>query len=594
MYSSFFGFSEKPFEVTPDPKFLYLTPSHQEMLASLVYGIRERRGFIVVSGEVGTGKTTLINAALDRLDDQTEVANLCNTSLSFDQLLEVSLMELGLSEPGEPLPKVESIRRLNDFAIKELTSGGTVVLIVDEAQNLDDLSLENLRLLSNLETRKHKLIQIVLSGQPELDVKLNRPELRQLAQRISVRRCIRPLTEEETYAYIEHRLAVAGAKDSGIFGSNAKKRIYKLSAGFPRKINVLCDNALLIAYGMDKKTVDIDILEEAARDLGWTPLTTDQNNVHPHGVTPVSPPVHERSRFFQVALVAVIALLGGILLARWMPLTTSSSLVQALQDQIQQRDSEVKSLSKDFDDLASHRPPSVSHETGEAKQTGMNLEAAAPNPSSRSTSEETPALPKLVSQINKEEGGKLQARTPPEEHPLSPSVNPNRNLKGTSPFRNFNDRTSNRSPSVSPESGEAKQTGTNSQTAASNPSSQSTSEQTPVLPKLASRVTTDEGGRLPAVTRGEEQPPSPSVNQISLDSARKPGSTNNPLADRSTDLDVTVQKDQTLSGIIFSICGEFNPTILNAVMGENPHILSPNHIYPGQVIRIPKRLGQVD
>jgi general secretion pathway protein A len=501
MYSSFFGLREKPFEVTPDPSFLYLTPRHKEMLASLVYGIKERRGFIVVSGEVGTGKTTLINAALQRLDQQTKVAYICNTALSFDELLEVSLMELGLIQPGVSLSKVQAIHRLNEFTIEQLASGGNVVLIVDEAQNLDNLSLENLRLLSNLETRKHKLIQIILAGQPELDVKLNRPELRQLTQRISVRRSIKPLSEEETYAYIAHRLSVAGAEDSGVFGSKAKKKIYDLSAGFPRKINVLCDNALLIAYGIEKKTVDSDILEEAARDLGWTPLMTDQKNVHSHVLSPVNPTVHKRSRFLQLALVAAIALLGGILLARWMPLSKSSSLVQALQDRIQQRNSEANSPSKDIDDQASHRLPSVSHETREAKQTVMNLQAAAPNLSSQSTSGETPALPKPVS-----------------------------------------------------------------------------------------RVTTEEGRRQPDLLLAENQLPPPSVNPISYASARNPEATDHPLVDRSNNVSVTVQKGETLSGIIVDNYGEFNSTILNIVMKENAHIVSPDYIYPGQVIIIP-RLG---
>jgi general secretion pathway protein A len=271
MYSSFFGFSEKPFEVTPDPKYLYSSPSHQETLASLVYGIKERRGFICLTGEVGTGKTMLIHAALDRLDENTKVAYITNTALTFEQLLAVALEELGIVEPGSTVPKVEGIRLLNEFTVTQLSKGGNVVMIIDEAHNLDADSMENLRLLSNLETRKHKLIQIVLSGQPELDAKLDRPDLRQLAQRISVRRFINSLTEEETYAYMKHRLDVAGYRESDLFKNEARKMVYEYSCGIPRKINILCDNALLIGFALEKREIDGDCVAEAARDLKWEP-----------------------------------------------------------------------------------------------------------------------------------------------------------------------------------------------------------------------------------------------------------------------------------------------------------------------------------
>jgi len=174
MYCTHYKFSEKPFDVTPDPRFLYLTERHRETLASLIYGIRERRGFITVIGEVGTGKTTLLNAALDRLDEKTRVAFIFNTDVTFNEMFSMALYEWGLVKPKEKLSKVNAIQRLNNFAIEQTAKGGNVVLIVDEAQNLDNRVMENLRLLSNIETRRHKLIQIVLSGQPELDTKLGR------------------------------------------------------------------------------------------------------------------------------------------------------------------------------------------------------------------------------------------------------------------------------------------------------------------------------------------------------------------------------------------------------------------------------------
>jgi len=271
MYCKFYHFSEKPFNVTPDPKYLYLNEGYREILASLVYGIRERRGFIALVGEVGTGKTTLIHAALDRLDQTTKVARLFNTDVTFEQMLLMALVDFGVAKPGETLSKPESLHRLNDFAIRQLAKGNNVLLIVDEAQNLDRDTLERLRLLSNLETRKHKLIQIVLSGQPELETKLNDPDLRQLAQRITIRRRIVPLSEKEVYEYIHHRLINADYKGPALFTDGALRLISEYSGGIPRKINILCDNALLIAYGLGKRKINPEVIEEVIKDQGWSP-----------------------------------------------------------------------------------------------------------------------------------------------------------------------------------------------------------------------------------------------------------------------------------------------------------------------------------
>ena len=270
MYCNHYGFSEKPFDVTPDPRFLYLTSHHRETLASLIYGIQERRGFIVVVGEVGTGKTTLLNAALDRLNDNIKVAFIFNTDVTFNEMLSIALYEWGLLKPKEKLSKINAIRRLNNFAIQQLVKGGNVVLIVDEAQHLDNSVMEKLRLLSNLETQKYKLVQIVLSGQPELDTKLAKYELRQFAQRISLRRYIFPLSEKNTYEYIEHRLRFAKPSGRSLFSERALKLIWQYTSGIPRKINILCDNALLIGYGLKKKKIHTAVVREAAEDLKWS------------------------------------------------------------------------------------------------------------------------------------------------------------------------------------------------------------------------------------------------------------------------------------------------------------------------------------
>lgn len=267
MYDEFFGFSEKPFEMTPDPKFLYLTQGHREVLATITYGICERRGVVTIVGEAGTGKTILLNAVLDQLDEKTKVASILITDVDFDEILGTTVFELGLVKPEEHLPKREQIRRLKEFASEQLAGGGNVVLMLEESQKLSQKAIEELCLLSNLETRKHKLVQMVLCGQPKLDHNLSQPQLRGFAQRVNLRRWLQPLTEKETYGYIEHRMAVANLRDPLLFSPTAQQLIWQYSKGVPRRINNLCDNALLIGYGLSKKKIEANVVEEAIRDL---------------------------------------------------------------------------------------------------------------------------------------------------------------------------------------------------------------------------------------------------------------------------------------------------------------------------------------
>lgn len=278
MYRQYYGFSEQPFDITPDPNFLYLSQSYEEALRAIIYGIQNRRGIIVIVGEVGTGKTLLLNTALEWLSKKTKVANVVNFNVSFKDLLVMALADLGLVKAGEKPGKAEALRRLDACAKAQITDGGNVALLVDEAQILDWNFMENLRLLSNMETAKHKLVQIVLSGQPELEAKLDQPELRQLAQRIGIRRYLHPLTESESYEYIRHRLTMAGLKRSSLFSNEAKALIWRFSAGIPRKINILCDNALLIGFQQLCNDIDETIVQKAVNDLRWKapedPVTT--------------------------------------------------------------------------------------------------------------------------------------------------------------------------------------------------------------------------------------------------------------------------------------------------------------------------------
>jgi general secretion pathway protein A len=269
MYCEYYGFSEEPFDITPDPSFLFLTPGHEEILTSIVYGIQGRRGLMAIVGEVGTGKTTILNTALEWLSTKTKVAYVINYDVSFEDLLTMALVKLGLLTADQTITKIDALNRLDVFAQQQLADGGNVAFIVDEAQNLNRRAMENLRLLSNLETPKHKLVQIVLSGQPELEAKLDQPEVRQLTQRISIRRYIDPLKEDETFKYMQHRLEVAGYDGPTIFSQNALRLIWKYTQGIPRKINILCDNALLIGFRKHQKKIHTPIVEKALAELRW-------------------------------------------------------------------------------------------------------------------------------------------------------------------------------------------------------------------------------------------------------------------------------------------------------------------------------------
>ncbi len=264
MYTPYYGFHEKPFALSPDPRFLYLSVSHREVLGHLVYGIEQGEGFMAITGEVGTGKTTLCRTLLRRLGSETEVAFLFNPTLTPLELLKAINGEFGLSTFGDSRPELTDV--LNNFLVEMRSEGRRVLLIIDEAQNLSTETLEQLRLLSNLETETSKLLQIVLLGQPELDQKLAAEDLRQLRQRISVRTHLGPMDEGETIEYVRHRLRVAGA-ERPIFTDRALRAIHHRSGGVPRLINLLCDRALLAGYADQKAQIGRELVARAAAEL---------------------------------------------------------------------------------------------------------------------------------------------------------------------------------------------------------------------------------------------------------------------------------------------------------------------------------------
>src|SRR5579864_5306371 len=266
MYKKFFGLKENPFNVNPDPRYLFLTHNTQEALACLTYGIETRKGFILLTGEVGTGKTTLINKLLEWLHkERVSTAFVFNPRLSVSQFFDFMMADFGI--PCETRQKGQMLLKLNQWLLERYQAGERAVLIVDEAQNLSPQMLEEIRLLTNLETSTEKLLQIVLAGQPELEQKLNQPQLRQLRQRITLRAKTRQLTLEETQGYIQERMRIAGAENPDIFSPEAVAAVHRFARGIPRVTNLLCEHALVSSFVDQKNPVPAEIVEEVARDF---------------------------------------------------------------------------------------------------------------------------------------------------------------------------------------------------------------------------------------------------------------------------------------------------------------------------------------
>lgn len=266
MYKKFFGLRENPFNVNPDPRYLFLTRHTEEALACLTYGVQNRKGFITLTGEVGTGKTTLLNKVLEWLRSQrVATAFVFNSRLNVTQFFDFMLADFGIT--CESRLKSQVLLRLNQWLLERYRAGETAVLIVDEAQNLSPQVLEEIRLLTNLETSTEKLLQIVLSGQPELGLKLNTPELRQLRQRITLRCKTHPLTLEETRGYIEERLRIAGGDRRPLFAPDAVTTVHTYSRGIPRVINLLCEHALISAFVDQRQPIPVETIEEVAREF---------------------------------------------------------------------------------------------------------------------------------------------------------------------------------------------------------------------------------------------------------------------------------------------------------------------------------------
>ncbi len=266
MYESYFGFTEKPFRMTPDSRYFFPSSKHMDALNHMVYAIEERRGFVVITGEIGSGKTTLSRVLFQKLDESTKTAIIRNTHLTAKELVAAVLDEYEI-EYEKGMTKTAMINRLNEFLIDQIREDNNVVLLIDEAQNLKPSVLEEVRMLSNLETETEKLIQIVLMGQPELKDILWLKKLTQLRQRVALYYHLKPLTLEEMNEYIDHRLKVANSSSEAVFTADALERIYEYTDGVPRLVNSVCDRAFLTAFVSETRPIDSNMIDEVAAEL---------------------------------------------------------------------------------------------------------------------------------------------------------------------------------------------------------------------------------------------------------------------------------------------------------------------------------------
>jgi general secretion pathway protein A len=267
MYREYFGLKEKPFSIAPNPHYFYMSEGHREALAHLLYGIRGDGGFVLLTGEVGTGKTTVSRLAIELIPKDLKIAFILNPPSTVEELLAIVCDEFGISYPSDTSGRKSFVTRIHDYLLDVHAGGRRAILIVEEAQNLSTEVLEQIRLLTNLETNEYKLLQIIMIGQPELRDKLAQPELRQLSQRITARYHLGPLSKNEISEYVSFRLSTAGLKHSQLFPPRTLKKLYRLSGGVPRLINAICDRALLGAYVQKQDRVDVKTLTTAAREV---------------------------------------------------------------------------------------------------------------------------------------------------------------------------------------------------------------------------------------------------------------------------------------------------------------------------------------
>jgi len=284
MYEKFYGLAEKPFNILPDPDYLFMSKGHENAFTHLEYAIMENKGFVVVTGEVGSGKTTLINYLISKIQQEVQIGLINQTYVTPTQFIKMVCQDFELSIVG--MDKAEMVDQLHDFLLKQFENRERVILIIDEAQNLTPKTMEELRMLSNLEAEKHHLIQMILVGQPELKLKFQRKDLVQFSQRVTVNCHLNGLSQKEVHQYIRYRLKVGGGNNMELFKKDAVESIYKYSSGIPRLINVLCDSALVYGYADEMKYIGKEVIENVLKERKEGGLFTD---IRQHDILPFNP-----------------------------------------------------------------------------------------------------------------------------------------------------------------------------------------------------------------------------------------------------------------------------------------------------------------
>ncbi len=570
MYCEFYQLSERPFNVTPDPKFLYLNARYREAIASLNYGITQRKGFITLIGEAGTGKTTLLNKLLEDLDPKTKSVFIFNTNVTFEEILEYIFAEFDL--PVHNGKKLYMLQRLNAFLLDELRAGSNVALLIDEAQDLEFSVLEDLRLLSNLETAKEKILQIVLSGQPELGQKLSNPVLRQLRQRIGINCRLLPLSRDEITEYIQYRLQAAGCPDLKLFSRDAEEQIYHFSRGIPRLVNVVCDNALVIGYALGKKRIGADVITEAAADLlsDEPPAEPAKSPAAPAPIVLSSPKpaTRWRSRIAVAFLLAAALTVGAVSIERSVFQKSAEEAANKAAPppklQVIRPGSEPEATGFDptMDRLA-EPPPAVGAETER-----MALDEAAPKPAA-------------------------DAPAPADSKPAAAAGAPVAVVPGDAPQAPKFDAGAELAHSGRAEAAESVPSGAH---AAAMPAERMVPQAVPAVAP-APEANGPSAARNVASVRPAEVPPlpphDPSVEEA-LDSAQEAPAVagmergSQPRLDGMQFAQVQVHGGDSMSGIAMRKYGQATYTILDLLKLANPELKDINLISVGQTIRLPE------
>ena len=584
MYLNFFRLQAKPFNPTPDPEFLYLSPGHKQALGSIIYGVKAKKGFIAITGQVGLGKTTILRSFLAQVD-QTNLRTiyLLNPNLSFSRVLKTLLQELG----QEPIQgdEAEIVEQLHMVLIEEYRKGKTVVLLIDEAQNMPVTTLEQLRMLSNLETPKDKLIQIVLLGQPELDALLDRHELRQVRQRIAVQAMIRPLSKEESLQYIQHRLDRAGGMGNKFFTNSALKLIVQEAKGIPRRLNILCDNALVTAFGYKKSSVTASIVKEVISDLTGRAY-------------------HTPLRWIPLA-AGILALI--LALIWFMPLTDHVSPDTPLSSSVSQLINQDEKSDQDF--------LSEEHEADVSEQQDLTFIEQTRNLLVES-------VPKVLETLQEVAISDQNSNTIPTS--IQPDDDPNNqeqavDLEQSPPVVKPVARAALNKPSDVPVSDEAvaSQTPQNQESHVSEQKegkienseehflienmelTQVESQSSPVLvmdTNAAERNTKKLSKPLDQASIDLVEGQEPHHNQESLPTktvtkeqvpAQIPSRGKSKVGLSTPPITRTVKKGDTLAGLIEDVYGSVAPSTLRLVLDHNRHIVNVQQIYPGQEILFP-------